>query len=47
MPTFNHVFPPDGYKDWNEVLMEGEAITEACAMEYKPYDWANMILSGL
>ena len=47
MPTFNHVFPPDGYKDWNELLMEGEQITAACASEYKPYDWANMVLSGL
>jgi DNA primase len=47
MPTFNHVFPPDGYKDWNELLMEGEQITAACASEYKLYDWSNAILSAL
>ena len=48
MPTFNYVFPPAKFKDWNDVLISlGEMPLKAVAMDYKTYDWANLILSAL
>jgi hypothetical protein len=50
MPTFNHIFPGANFKDWNEMLVaagDEQFLVADYAKQYKPYDWANMVLSGL
>ena len=50
MPTFNHIFPGSNFKDWNEMLIaagDEHFLVTDYAKQYKPYDWANMVLSGL